>query len=726
MNDDRTAGTDEVDELDEDSGDAAPEPSSGGGVLGGIRRHPWRTALGAVAIVVVVGGVLFRDVVRVALLPDERITATLPLVPALDPAPGETVFRIDAAASRATVVVAERLAGREQDVELTTRAIAGDLAVPDGDASAARLGTIAVDVQQLTSDNNLRDKIIRHEALNSHDHPIATLTDARVVDIEPGADAATEQQFAIEGTLEVSAVARPVRWDTTATVAGGVLEATATTVVKLSDFGVGPITKAGLVSTGNEATITLKIVARDGAGFTPPTRLDVDEVEASDTTTAAVSFASQVQPILEANCASCHQPGEAGASMWTLATAGDAAEVADGLAVVTGAGYMPPWPPSQVGIPLRHARGLTAAQIDVLRQWADSRGALDVPADTPVRPTPEPEVPQPRADVRLELAEPYQGSPAKRDDYRCFILDPGLTEPRFMTGYTFEPDQRSVVHHALVYRIRAARVESARARDEADPGSGFACLAGAGMGTGGGDLVAGWVPGQRPAAFDPGLGFDFQPGDVLVAQIHYHYESANPPDRSRMTLQLAAPGEQVTALRTRELLAPVELPCPPGVLAPLCDREAALADAEIRFGPTGRIIPDVLHRICRSDVATVAARSDGYTAATTCDYQLRESGTIVDVLGHMHELGLAYRMTLNPGTDREKILLDIPTWDFDWQLNYQPVEEVRIESGDVLRVDCSWDRRLRYEEAPRYIFFAEGTDDEMCFSTVTTKPDPPA
>ena len=46
------------------------------------------------------------------------------------------------------------------------------------------------------------------------------------------------------------------------------------------------------------------------------------------------------------------------------------------------------------------------------------------------------------------------------------------------------------------------------------------------------------------------------------------------------------------------------------------------------------------------------------------------------IFGHMHELGTTYRMTLNPGTPDEKVLLDIPKWDFGWQLNYEPAERL--------------------------------------------------
>ena len=55
----------------------------------------------------------------------------------------------------------------------------------------------------------------------------------------------------------------------------------------------------------------------------------------------------------------------------------------------------------------------------------------------------------------------------------------------------------------------------------------------------------------------------------------------------------------------------------------------------------------------------------------------------------MHELGLSIRLTLNPDTENERILLDIPDWDFQWQFNYHPIESIILKDGDIIRVDCA-------------------------------------
>ena len=690
------------------------------GTWGAVRRHPWRTLALSFLVVVGVGAVMNRSIISAALLADDEVDLTLPLVEPLRAGPGETVYRIDPERSSATVAVTEQLAGSDNDVELVTHGIAGDIGVAQG-ATAVRLGAIAVNVEQLTSDNSLRDKMIRHEFLESSEHPEVRLDGATVT--LPGDATATEVADAtIEGTLHVKGVDRPTTWSVDAHLDGDTLTASATTTIKMSDFGVGPINKAGLVGTEDDMRVTLRLTAVDGAGFEPPTVLAAAVADpSSDDVAGAPSFSKDVQPILEQHCATCHERGAVGASMWKLANARDAADVADGLAVVTKSEYMPPWPPSDEGIELQHARGLTDEQIDTIVDWAKAGGPLDVADTTEVSAPTAPEVPLPRADVTLELPEPYQGGPGIEDDYRCFILDPHLTAPTFLTGSNFQPDQLEIVHHALVYQRPAKAMADAVARDAADPGGGWSCATGMGGDSTAGALVGGWVPGQRPQDFGDGVGYQLEPGDFLVVQIHYHFEADAPPDRSTMALELSD-DPSLIPLHTSQLIGPVEIPCPGGLTGGLCDRPAALADVAQRFGPGAAVVSDALNRICRTKPEELAATSDGVTATTTCDYRIREDGDIVDVLGHMHELGSSYRMTLNPDRADRKVLLDIPTWDFDWQLNYQPVERVEVHKGDTIRVSCSWDRNLRFDPQPRYIVFAEGTEDEMCFSTVTIRP----
>jgi hypothetical protein len=95
----------------------------------------------------------------------------------------------------------------------------------------------------------------------------------------------------------------------------------------------------------------------------------------------------------------------------------------------------------------------------------------------------------------------------------------------------------------------------------------------------------------------------------------------------------------------------------------------------------------------------------------------------VGVLGHMHTLGKSFRYTLDPGKPQAKILLDIPNWNFDWQMNYALEKPIHVTAGQKILMECSWDRSLDPNRPSKYIVFAEGTEDEMCFGTYALIPD---
>lgn len=670
----------------------------------------------SLAAIVGVGGWYVWDQVNV---PDIAVLYVVPSAPTLEAGPDETVYRVHPMRSSVTYEVTESLAGVEGTAVGTTQGIAGDVAVNGVDASRSRLGEVVVDVAQLTSDESLRDRRLRHDFLESGEYPLARFTPTSVVGLPTGAAAEGETyDVTIDGELTVKETTAPVRLVGTAERTDGELRLVASASTTMSTFDIGPIELLGFVRTADEVTLRFDITYVDPATTDVPatTRAATAELAA---TGDGPSFANEVLPILSENCASCHQPGGVGSPVWELATAGDAAEVASGLALVTRSGFMPPWPASELSAPFTHDRSLSSEAIDTVVAWAAAGGQLDVDATTPV-PVPPPAVSDIRADIALTAPEPYQGSPAIRDDYRCFALDPAVASTSWVAGWEFQPDQPEIVHHAIGSKVPADRVEALLARDAADPGPGWSC---GDLAMGSGVQFVSWAPGQVPMRYREGTALRLEPGDLIVLQVHYHFAHPNPPtDLSRLHLELLAPGSEPAEVSQRILLAPAEIPCRAGIEeGPLCDRTAAIADIATRFGLFPSFIPDSLVGRCGAPLAEMAAVTDG-RASASCDHPIRFDADAISVFGHMHEIGETFRMTLNPGTPQERILLDIPVWDFGWQIDYQFVDPVELRRGDVVRVECSWDRAHLRRPDPRYITWAEGTVDEMCYSGLTTVP----
>lgn len=669
-----------------------------------------------------------------------NVSDEVPVAPQLTAAEGETVYRIDPTRSSLTYEIEEKLVGHSRGSAVgVSQGIAGDIALNHDELADSRVGQIVVNIEQFRSDNNLRDARIRQDFLQSHRYPLATFDTDEIVGLAGQLEEGEEYSFTLEGNATVKNTPAPATWQATAVLEDGVLTATATTTAKLSRFDAGPISIAGLVATEDEIQLTLAITAVD------PTTTEIASVVEHEIETAAEgegpSFAKEVQPIIEANCAVCHNSGQMASRHLRIDTAADAQEISDGIKTVTQARYMPPWPASDEGVPLMHDARLSDEDLATLAAWSDAGGQLDVPAETKITMTEEKADLLPRKDVTLKI-DSYLGVATNRNDYRCFVLDPELDEAQFFTGYTFEADQLQQLHHAQVFHISEEQKQSAAKLDGADGRNGWQCYSSPSIRgekpdrryaekgqrdvgfAGQSNLVAGWVPGQSPSIFPESSGVLMEPGDALVLQIHYHFASDPVPDESGLSLQLSPVDGNTKRLRVVNPLAPVEIPCSPeDVDAPLCDRDAALAENVRLYGHSGASTEGALLGLCGHDPAGLTADFDGFVANSSCNLRVPESGTITAVQGHMHTIGNTLRLTLGADTPDEKILLDIPQWSFDWQMSYGLAEPLHVEAGTPVRLECSWDRRKAPDREPKYIVFAEGTEDEMCFATYVLIPD---
>ncbi len=636
--------------------------------------------------------------------------------------------------STLTYSVEENLAAADRTASGSTSVMAGDIAINTDDPDATRLGQMVINVEMLESDSTLRDKRIRHDFLESTHWPFATFEATEIsglpATIATGDGATTEADITITGDLTLKEATNPVTFSGSARLTDDVITATVSGTVLMSDYDIGPIHVAALVHTGDEIDFTLDISAdRVDVGAAPA---DADELASNlvDSSYGDGAFSDTVLPVIEERCAACHTAGGPGHSTVQLETVGDVAELADGIALVTESRYMPPFPASPLSLKFEHDYSLDESEIAAIKEWADSGGGIDVEPDTPLRPDEVPFEPIERDQV-VPARGTYVGDLAKKDDYRCFIHD--IADPEgdgeWITGMTFEPDKLEVVHHSIVYRVPAEGREEAERLDGADGRPGWECFGRSNMETPGVESIGGWAPGQQPRVYPDGVGIFLKPGEMIVNQIHYHFDHDTPPDQSVLVFdtvspeELAARDEPMTHITGRSYLTPAEGPCTPEEEGPLCDRDNMLELFDELYGGIAPFIPDALIRACGGQLDDYNELFEETKFSSSCDLKAQDHGTLYSVLGHMHEFGDAYRMTLNPDTPEERILLDIPRWSFEWQLYYVPTEEVRIEEGDVIRFECTWDRRNNTMEEPRYITWNEGTVDEMCFSSVSVIPD---
>ena len=344
--------------------------------------------------------------------------------------------------------------------------------------------------------------------------------------------------------------------------------------------------------------------------------------------------------------------------------------------------------------------------------------------------------PQPlRAGERFEavnLARAYQPKPPHggTDEYRCFLIDPKLTERSFITGTQFLPQNLEIVHHAILYSVKPSEVAHAKQVDDASPGDGWQCFGGTGLNTSflnsGDTYLGGWAPGGKETLVGGIAGYPVDPGTQVVLQVHYNLLSTSgkpgPTDQSSMRLRLMPGTADVTPLEALRIIAPIELPCTASESGPLCDRTKAVEDLVARTGPGARTMVNQLNQFCNKGNPPVGG------VTQHCDVPVREAALVYSVAPHMHLLGRSISVELNPGRPDARMLLDQKAFNFDDQTQQPLAQPVRLNPGDVLRVTCTHDASLRAQLPelkvlqPRYVVWGDGTSDEMCLATLITTP----
>ncbi|MDO8307929.1 MAG: monooxygenase [Actinomycetota bacterium] len=331
----------------------------------------------------------------------------------------------------------------------------------------------------------------------------------------------------------------------------------------------------------------------------------------------------------------------------------------------------------------------------------------------------------------VSMARAY--TPAKQngawDDYRCFILDPRLDADAWLTGTRFVPGNAAVVHHIILFQLDADRVAAAQEKDAAEPGAGWSCFGGPGLQVttkparsafSAAPWLAAWAPGGSDHVIPDGLGVRMAAGSRVILQVHYNLRAGRGPDRTRLELRTRPADHSMTALHTRLLAAPVELPCLPGEKGRLCDRSASIADTVKRFGYGALETISGLASVCRP-----TSPNPGPGQTQSCVWGVPEDMIVYAAAPHMHLLGSSMTIESNPGTPRAQTLLDVPRYDFDRQGATWLAQPVLLGAGDALRITCTWDTALRRllpafaGVKPRYVTWGEGTTDEMCLGVLS-------
>ena len=379
------------------------------------------------------------------------------------------------------------------------------------------------------------------------------------------------------------------------------------------------------------------------------------------------TFNKDIAPILYANCANCHRPGEV--APFPLLTYQDAAKRAALIAGAVGARFMPPWKAEPGYGDFAGERRLTAAQIALIQEWAKAGTPEGGPKLKPVPPKFVDGWQGGQPDQVLTMPAKYSLPADGPDQYRCFVLPTGLDHDVYVDGTEFRPGNRRIVHHALVFLDASGK---ARALAAASPDGSYPCFGGPGFPAAG--LIGGWAPGFTPQPHDPALSIPLRKGMDVVIQIHYHLSGKPEQDQSSFGLSFSGPP---TKGRASVLLFDHQLDIPAGDSHYIAKASLTLPrDVEL-VGVTPHA-----HYLCR-DMKITAALPDGST----------------------------------------KPLIWIKDWDFNWQNAYRYKTPMDLPKGTRIDLEYTYDNSENNPHNPAHppvrVHWGEQTTDEMALVFLT-------
>lgn len=377
---------------------------------------------------------------------------------------------------------------------------------------------------------------------------------------------------------------------------------------------------------------------------------------------AAPTYAREIARIINANCVECHRSG--GVGPFPLDSYEAVARRATMIRSVTEAGTMPPWfaapmhgkDGAAMPSPWANDRSLGQSDKDAIAAWIKAGKPEGDPKDLPLpRTFASSEWSIGTPDAVFTLPEPIAVKADGFMPYQNVLVPTNTTEDRWVKAVQIVPTDPSVVHHVLVFALdeEAAKDPDTRRRLGNDESSGY---------------WAAYVPGNDAITFPEGMAKRLPARSSLLFQIHY------------------TPNGKAT--KDRMSLGVVYSTTPPKHLV----RTAAVADLRLSIPPgASRHQEDALIRI-------------------------PADAKILAFMPHMHVRGKAYRYELEVPGGSKRTVLDIPDYDFNWQLRYELREPLEAPRGATLHGTAWYDNSADNPANPdptKTVRWGPQTVDEM-------------
>lgn len=375
------------------------------------------------------------------------------------------------------------------------------------------------------------------------------------------------------------------------------------------------------------------------------------------------TFTKDVLPILQENCQTCHRTKPINMSgmvaPFALMNYEGTRPWATAIAKAVSSRYMPPWFATEElhGV-FRNEKGLTQDEIDTVVRWVEQGAKRGDPADAPEPisfSNKEWWVGEP--DIVVPLPEPIWVSDEVEDWQPTIMVElttDQMPEDRWLRTIEAQAGS-SAVHHIVVYSENPHQ----EVRREAAGSLGYG-------------NIGGLAPGAEPSLVQDGYGILLKKGSTLRISMHYHKEPGEGTgvwDQSRLGLFFYDKDAEVKPINIEPI-----------------------GDMSFEIPPYEKA-----HKV-------------------TMDHTFDRPFEILNYLPHMHYRGTAAKYTAHLPNGKSELLLDVPRYDYNWQLYYEYSKPKPFPAGTRIEVEMTFDNsedNPSNPDASKAIRFGAKTTDEM-------------
>ena len=364
-----------------------------------------------------------------------------------------------------------------------------------------------------------------------------------------------------------------------------------------------------------------------------------------------VTFNKDVLPLLQQKCQTCHRPGEIGPM--SFLTFESTRPWAKAIKAAVSTHKMPPWFADPRFGHFANERGLSDAEIKTLVSWADNAApegeAKDKPAPVTFR-----DGWNIRPDLVFQLPKPFKVPAKGTIEYTYIAVSAPFKEDTWVLAGEIRPTNRSIVHHVIANVRPKGSKWMKQAQLGAEPYAPGPSRNEDLIKANGGDLsvldnefLVGYVPGMEAQRFDIDNSAKLIPaGADIVFELHYTANGKDAEDQAMVGLELAK--------------------APPKRLF----MSLGAAQTKLNIAPGDA------------------------NAGATATLQFAQPVDLVYMQPHMHLRGKDMRIDARYPTGERETLIDVPHYDFNWQIVYYEKSPLHFPKGTSLELAAHWDNSV--------------------------------